>query len=106
MAFAQFFVENPPTCGTVIGMSLGSGWKGVAEGQLTVHFDGNTFGVSAADDTIRGDTRSVCRETNPGFGSFSTGTCSGIARAQPQTKIEQLNTVLEEYADERVVLSK
>jgi hypothetical protein len=72
----------------------------VAEGQLTVHFDGGNFGVSVAYGTSRGDTLSVCSDTNNGFGSLSTGTCSGMAGAQLQTKREQRNTVLEEYADE------
>jgi hypothetical protein len=100
MAFARFFGENPPNNGAVSGISLVSGWKCVAEGQITVHFDGENFGVSVAYGTSRGDALSVCSDSNNGFGSLSTGTCSGMAGAQLQTKIEQLNTVLEEYADE------
>jgi hypothetical protein len=72
----------------------------VVEGQTTIHFDGDTFGMAVADGASRGDTRSVCSETNTGFGSLSSGICSGIAGAQLQPKIEQLNPVLEEYADE------
>jgi hypothetical protein len=65
-AVAQAVLENPQAGSFTSGISLVSGWKCSAT-NITVAFDGGpTF--DAAYGTARDDTKSICGDSNNGFG--------------------------------------
>jgi hypothetical protein len=65
-AQAQGNLENPAPDGSESGIGLISGWYCTA-GQIQIGFDGGSL-IKAAYGTSRGDTASVCGDTDNGFG--------------------------------------
>lgn len=63
---AQGVLENPQPGSYQSGIGIVSGWKCTA-GTITVSFDGGVL-IQAAHGTSRGDTQSICGDTNNGFG--------------------------------------